>query len=573
MLTNQSQWTLDLQKAHPGAGKTDEMHTENSRATRTETGDWQHGGKHQADMVVSLDLQDTNDGSTIVVEVGTSAADLNALIASVPDGTTIILADGIHQFDQPIVVARDSISLTGQSETGTVLNFSLAAGSEASLIQVTGGAKTYVDTTKFDAAAGSTILETDAGHGLQVGDAVYLYMPNTQEYLDANGWSNVDWADADTRPFREFITTVTAVDGGTLTLADPLPFDFVAGETRIFSIDLLQDITLANFTVTNDLGEADHYNFVNTLDAYLGTSAIDLVGTEAITLSAITVIDAPSSAVTLRSSIHADVSDLYIDGSHNMGGGGNGYGIELAEAFNNSLTGLEIFNMRHSLVLSAWNAETGNIIEVLDTNRDINFHGSPDLGNEILVLHSVMDYQLALDASGGTQWAIVSDGGASFAQSDISGANNVRFVHAEGSGASDWIMGADSGCYLNGHGSNDTLVGGDGDDVIVGGLRRDIMTGGGGSDLFILQMGDDLDRITDFQFGTGGDTLVFSGNPAVDGIEDLVFTQDGQDLRIRYGSNSTVILEHTLLSDVDGANFEFDPGSDVYGDLWLGMGG
>ena len=520
-----------------------------------------------------LSTESNADNDTVIVEPGTSAAELNALIASVPDGTTIILADGIHEFDQPIVIARDSVSLTGQSETGTVLNFSLAAGSEASLIQVTGGAKTYVDATNADAAAGSTILETDAGHGLQVGDAIYIYMPNTQDYLDANGWSNVAWDDADTRPFREFITTVTAVDGGTLTLADPLPFDFAATETRIFSIDLLQDVTLANFTVTNDLGEADHYSFANTLDAYLGTSVIDLIGTEGITLSGITVIDAPSSAVTLRSSVHADISDLYIDGSHNMGGGGNGYGVELAEAFNNSLTGLEIFNMRHSLVLSAWNAETGNTVEVLDTNRDINFHGSPDLGNEILVLHSVMDYQLALDASGGTQWSIVSDGGASFAQTDISGANDIRFVYAEGSGAADWIMGADSGSYLNGHGSNDTLIGGDGDDVIVGGLRRDVMTGGSGSDLFILQMGDDLDRITDFQFGAGGDTLVFSGNGAVDGIEDLVFTQYGEDLRIRYGSNSTVILEHTLLSDVDGANFVFDPLSETYGDLWLGMGG
>ncbi|MCB1459115.1 MAG: hypothetical protein KDJ48_07640, partial [Nitratireductor sp.] len=167
------------------ARKFDNMHHGNSHGARAESGSWK-----------TVDLNatsaETADASNVVrVEVGTSAAELNALIASVPDGTTIILADGIHQFDQPILIARDSITVTGQSESGTVLNFSLAAGNEASLIQVAGGAKTYVDVTNVDASAGSTTLETDAGHGLQVGDAIYIYVPNTQDYLDANGWSNV----------------------------------------------------------------------------------------------------------------------------------------------------------------------------------------------------------------------------------------------------------------------------------------------------------------------------------------------------------------------------------------------
>ena len=40
-------------------------------------------------------------------------------------------------------------------------------------------------------------------------------------------------------------------------------------------------------------------------------------------------------------------------------------------------------------------------------------------------------------------------------------------------------------------------------------------------------MGDDLDRITDFEFGLGGDTLIFSNNPNVMDADDLTITEDG----------------------------------------------
>ena len=146
----------------------------------------------------------------------------------------------------------------------------------------------------------------------------------------------------------------------------------------------------------------------------------------------------------------------------------------------------------------------------------------------------------------------------------------VRFSHAEGSGNVDSIQGADGGSYLNGHGSNDVLVGGSGDDVIVGGLRRDTLTGGDGSDTFIFKMGDDLDIVTDMAFGSGGDHIVILGNPAVDGYGDLVFTQEGADLRVRYGSNSTFILKDTATSDVDASNFIFDPLGMTYLDDWNG---
>ena len=216
-------------------------------------------------------------------------------------------------------------------------------------------------------------------------------------------------------------------------------------------------------------------------------------------------------------------------------------------------------------MFSAWSAETGNNIQVSHTNRDINFHGSPDVGNSVTVAHAVMDYQLGND-----MWSMVSPGGANHAATNIYGGNKVEFHYAVGSSARDNIRGTSGNDYLNGGAGADTIKGGAGDDYIVGGLKRDVLTGGAGHDTFLFKMGDDLDKITDFTFGVGGDTLIFSGNSAVHSMADLKFTQVGADLNVRYGLNSTVVLQGHTLADVSADNFSFDSSGQTTAAAWQG---
>jgi Ca2+-binding RTX toxin-like protein len=506
--------------------------------------------------------------NTIVVAVGTSAAAVNSAIQNAAAGSTVLFKNGTHIFADSLDVSRSDITVKGESEAGTVLKFDLPAGSEGSFINVNGGTKTYSTVLASAATAGSTTINVSSSATLAVGDEVYLFEPNTQSYLDANGWTNVSLAEAASRPFREFITQVTAVNGTTVTLADALPYDLAAVETRVFEIDLLDSVNLQDFTVKSAFADANPFTFVNTQPAYSATSAVSIVGTDGLGMSGISVLNSPSTAITMLSSTHADVSNIYIKGSLDKGGEGNGYGFELAESFNNTLTGLEIFDTRHSLIFSAWNAETGNTAQITSTNRDVNFHGSPDKGNTVTVDHAVLAYDTLQDPS---IWSIVSKGGTNHAATDIFTSNSVKFIYAEGAGDVDTIHGANGGSYLNGHGSNDVIYGGTGNDLIVGGLRRDTMTGNAGNDTFVLKMGDDLDTIKDFVFGTGGDTLVFTGNPAVDGVEDLVLTQVGADLRVRYGVNSTVILENHVAADLNVTNLVFDPSGSNYNDEWTGL--
>lgn len=501
----------------------------------------------------TLDGNPIPDGPPVVlVQVGTTAAELNSMLAAAGDGTVFVLASGNHIFSETISIGRDNVAIRGEDEsTGIVFDF--AAGTGGNGIVIEGGGNAYVSTLPDGGTDGDSQITLRDGHGFQAGDAIYVQQPNTQAYLDANGWDNVSMDEAVFRPFRESIHIVESVVGNTVTLDTPLLYDMEAGEGRYYSMDVVSGVSLSGFAVTYALGQTDAYAFANTQKLYEGTSALLLNNTSGIEVSDISFTNVASTALNLSSTIGATVSGISIQGAHNKGGGGNGYGVELHEAFGNTLTELEILDMRHSLVLSAWHAEVGNVVEIANTNRDINLHGSPDHGNIIRVQNAILDFEI-----GGDAWALVSGGGTNHAATDFS-ANEITFVQGIGSEKNETIVGDDSGSVLYGAFGYDTLVGGDGDDVIIGGTRRDVMTGGNGSDTYLLVMGDDLDRITDFTWGVSGDKIVFSGNSAVQAAEDLSIYQSGDDVRVRYGSNSTVILENTLVADVELSNFEFDP--------------
>ena len=490
-----------------------------------------------------------------------TAAQLNELIVSAPTGSAITLQDGTYHFDAAIVVNRGDISIQGQSQAGTILDFNIAVGSQApDFFQVNGGAKTLLSTTTSAIAVGQTSLTVADASALHAGDAIYISEPNTQAYLTANGWTNVSMADAANHPFREYIATVDHVVGSTVSLTSGVLYAMDSGVTQVSAINLLQNVNLSNFTVTNDFPIANQYDFVNPLSAYDSQASIHITGVSGGSLSNVSVLNAPSIGISLTSSIGFTGHDLSVNGAINKGGDGNGYGILLSEAFNNNFFALDLLNSRHAFIFSAWNAETGNTVQINNTNRDVNFHGSPDVGNVITVNHAVLDYNPAQDTSGLVDiWPLVAHGGTNHAYTDIFNFNQVTFHYAVGSSAVDVIYGTAGNDYLNGGAGGDTIFGGVGNDYIVGGLGKDLMSGGTGQDTFLLKQGDNLDRITDFTFGANGDTIIFAGNAALHDVSGLVITQNGADLYVRYGSNATVILSDHTLADVTAANFQYDP--------------
>jgi Ca2+-binding RTX toxin-like protein len=280
------------------------------------------------------------------------------------------------------------------------------------------------------------------------------------------------------------------------------------------------------------------------------------------------VIDAASHAFDIRTSLEPIADDLFVDGAHNKGTDGNGYGLQIYETFGGSFTNLEIFNTRHAVLFSAWDAEVGNTVHVVETNRDINFHGSADIDNTVIVDKAVLDYDQSQNT--GTDngyWSIVSTGGASHTRTDIYETNTVTFGWAVGSDAGELIYGVDTGAYLNGMNGQDTLVGGAHDDILVGGTNKDTVIGGAGSDTFLFRVGDNYDTITDFEVGADGDRIVLSGTATLDSFEDLTLTQKGGDVHVRYGANATLILKDLTVDQLTSEAFVFDPTGSAWGHL------
>ena len=508
---------------------------------------------------------------TIYVDVGTTATELNGMIASAANGSTIILRNGTHVFDETITIARSDITLKGESETGTILQIDHAAGNEGYGIAVTAGTKSYIDNTVGTIAKDATSITMPTGHGIAAGDLLYIQQDNTQAYLDENGWSNVTWQDADDRPFREAIAEVDFVDGNTIHLKHQIAYDMEDGLAEVFVLDTHAGVSLSDFTMTYTFGTPNPNDFVNTLPAYGGIAAVYLKGTIGASFSQISIIDAPSHGFDIRTSVDVTADDLYVSGAHNKGSGGNGYGVQVYETFHSSFSNLELFDVRHAFLFSSWHAEAYNTAHVLDTNRDINFHGSPDTDNIVTIDKAVLAYdQSQHTGTGNGYWAIVSPGGSTHPATDIYGDNVADFVHAEGYDRGETIYGVDTGAYLNGKEGQDTIFGGTGDDTLVGGGNKDTLTGDAGADTFVFYLGTNYDTVTDFDPTSDGDQLVFAGNPAVDGFEDLILTQNGSNAEVRFGSNSTVILEGHDIATLTDAGMIFDPTGDTWAPVYFG---
>lgn len=95
----------------------------------------------------------------------------------------------------------------------------------------------------------------------------------------------------------------------------------------------------------------------------------------------------------------------------------------------------------------------------------------------------------------------------------ILGGAGIDILHGEA--GNDSLEGGAGGDTLNGNDGNDTLKGDDGNDTLFGGLGKDYLYGGAGNDtLQGKQMGDDL------YGGAGNDLYIFNVGDGVDTISD-----------------------------------------------------
>ncbi len=427
--------------------------------------------------------------ATILVQAGTNAYALQNIIDTAPDGARIVLEAGTYRFTKTVEIDRDGVTLEGQGEVTIIADASLM-GEPA--LQI--GAPLYCNAMNdpvqvtANAAKGATALLLQPGHGVQVGDVIWVEQPNDAALFAEIG----DTLWREDKPLRTGLVVVTEVNGTSISLDRGLPFDFDAGLTTVEVTQMVRDVTVKGITLRGDYGTSDEANFGNTVACENGGMMMVVNGTIGVNLSDIDIVEPGSNGLVMGKSMDAVVTDVSVTGAHNKGDGGNGYGFWLRDITDCTFTDLRVMDTRHAVLFASYTSATGNDVHVALTNRDINFHGGLDHDNTVTVDQSI---RTAAEQRYLGAVSFVNPGTDYGAPTDAD-ANQITFGHVVGTVRADNVIAWDAGAYLSALGGNDTLKGGAGDDVLDAGT---------GNDLFIASAGNDV-----AVGGAGSDTFVFA---------------------------------------------------------------
>lgn len=544
---------------------------------------------------------------TIIVSDSISLDELNSIIAEAPIGADIILENGIYNFTDSLVINRGDINISGQSEEGVILNFDLDNSDNTDAIII--GERSY-EKPIASVSSGSEIndssLSVDDTSAFSIGDVIYVQQENTHEYLTSKGDTEYNESLADRLPFRETMAKVIDIQGDKLILERQVGQEFDPSLATVKKVDAISDVSLNNLTVQYDFSqEIQHNNFDNMLTGYDDAKTIAVYETVDLDISSISILNSASHGLYIRSSLDVNVDGLFVNGHHNKAAG-NGYGLEISEVFGSNFTNLELFNSRHAFAFSSWHAENYNYVHILETNRDVNFHGSFDHSNNVVVDKAVLEYdptEHTGDYNG--YWDSVGTAGKSHIDTDIYGDNTITFDHLEefdpkdyddpdnyhtsdrvisdeyieenggiiGTGSNDRFYEINGDNEILTHAGDDVIRTGDGDDVIYAGAGNDRIVAGNGDNAIFGENGND--RIIagngdDFLDGGAGEDVLYSqaGNDQIWGgsgddrinsgaDDDLVVGEDGNDI-IRGGSGDDTLFGGNGVDRLFG-----DQGTDV----------
>ncbi|HRC26581.1 MAG TPA: calcium-binding protein, partial [Alphaproteobacteria bacterium] len=524
-----------------------------------------------------------SSSKTYLVSTTAKTADIQSIIDTAPKGATIQFSAGEHALTQELEVRRGDITLKGAGEDKTTLTIGFTDRMDGILVK--GAEADWSTGVSADVQAGSRTLTLASTAGLKAGDVLHVYEANTAEFLNSGPYGNILGSPfLKDNPLRESMVEIESISGNVVTLRHSIAYAMDGGIARAERVPVLDNVALSDFTITYGFTQPpDPDSFTNARPDLENVSAISIGMTRGTEVNHITVLNAASHGLELRGTLEAHVNDLTVDGAYNKGGDGNGYGFHVAESFYGRFENLTLLNMRHALIFSSWNAEAYNTAEVDYTNRDINFHGSPDHSNTVIVRD--MEYR-----GGDESWRPVSTGSDVHPYTDLD-QNKVQFGRVVGSIKDDRVSAVDEGGDLFGRQGNDTLNGGKGDDllqgdegedilygnagndVLYGGAGNDRMDGGGGADRFVRVLGNGADIISHFEAGVGHDVIDLRGYYGVDSFSDLRLEQSGANVNIvlhRSGSMIDILtLREVQVDDLHAENFLIGPAPSAAIDVLL----
>lgn len=484
---------------------------------------------------------------TYTINPGATAGEIQALLNSADSGTTFSFSKGTFTFTESLKIATDGIVIKGEGEGKTIFMMDLDKPGNA--LEVGGSYGDWTGRISDDAERDDTTVTLTSTSGLKAGDVLLIQQQNTDQFLRDNGYENIiGSSNAEKNPIHESLVEIASISGNEVTLKTPITHDMRAADTTVRTVDMVQDVKLSGFTLTYGFGTPDPDRIANDLPDYIGTISIFMDKTRNAKVENVSVVNAPSDNLEIRTSLSPYVDVFKAQGAFNKGDTGDGYGVHVVETYYGTFQNLDLQDVRHAFVFSSWHTEVGNTVHISATNRDINYHGGPDYNNTVIVDHDVY-------RSGDTIWRLVSPGGSKHPYTNIDD-NVTLFGVAQGGAKQDVVHGWDKGAWLDGGTGNDVLYGGAGDDVILAGKGYDDLYGGGGRDKFAFRPSDGRDDIHDFD--PASDVIVIDGFSGVGSFAGVTLKDAGEDTQIIVSGQILATLYGVTAGQLKAQNFAFN---------------
>lgn len=296
--------------------------------------DWTLAGNSVAVIPSANEVNIMDFGADLNGSEPCNAAYAAAIAALGGSAGTVRFPEGQFLFNATISVP-DSVFIVGDSPNATLM-FDLPA--PADMIRITGTLSTVPMPFASAASRGAYTIELADASSLAVGDVIRLRMDDEDLVFSTWAYGTVGQ-----------VVEIAAIEGNTLTLADPLNTYYpMARNPKAFKLNLVRAAGLQCLKVWNmTSGNAQ-------------TASVLLQNTFNCAVRNVRSHSTDFAHVDIRSSAHTTVEGCYFWMAVGYGSGGQGYGVMVQEASSFNRVENNIFrNLRHSMI--AQSGANGNV--------------------------------------------------------------------------------------------------------------------------------------------------------------------------------------------------------------------
>jgi len=307
--------------------------------------------------------------STIVKFVATTddgvddSSDLNRLIKSVEENSTIILPSGILDIYQPIVIKRDNITIVGDN---TIL-LSHIKGRDRAIIEIEGSRGRYIGKI-LQSMRDHIHIKTRFKYQPKKGDLLLIEQKNDKEFVNGVLGSQ-KWYKRYPK-VRSEIVEVANISKDILTISF-YSKSMIDKYASIYKIDDISHVTLKGITIDSVYKSKPFDHIYKNSKSDNSIDGIKIVYASHIILEDIEIYNSGSSPLIYERSYGCRGDHITIDGTINKGKKGNGY-LRINKSFHTYLSYISVKNIRH--IVFQW-ASAYNTIDHLYSEVDVNFHG------------------------------------------------------------------------------------------------------------------------------------------------------------------------------------------------------